>query len=89
VPRVDPTTLLPLANRANDYLIDRAVQKMVNYSGIRGISEQDMAMTQSMGPIYERWNEHLGGSDVGHRDAAHTVTPHATVDGRSAAHRGV
>ena len=64
VPRFDPRTRLPLANRSNDYLIDRGMQKTANFTGIRGISEQDMAMTQSMGPIYERWNEHLGSSDV-------------------------
>jgi len=64
VPRFDATSLLPLANRSNDYLIDRQMQKTANFTGIRGISEQDMAMTQSMGPIYARWNEHLGSSDV-------------------------
>jgi hypothetical protein len=64
VPRVDRATLLPIANRHNDYLIDRGMQKTVNYTGIRGISEQDMAMTQSMGPIYDRSQEHLGTSDV-------------------------
>jgi phthalate 4,5-dioxygenase oxygenase subunit len=64
VPRFDPRTLVPLANRGNDYLIDRQMQKTANFTGIRGISEQDMAMTQSMGPIYERWNEHLGSSDI-------------------------
>ena len=40
------------------------MQKTANFTGIRGISEQDMAMTQGMGPIYARWNEHLGSSDV-------------------------
>ena len=64
VPRFDPHTRLPIANRSNDYLIDRQMQQTVNFTGIRGISEQDMAMTQSMGPIYARWNEHLGSSDV-------------------------
>ncbi|MBV8719170.1 MAG: Rieske 2Fe-2S domain-containing protein [Chloroflexi bacterium] len=64
VPRVDRYTLYPVANRQNDYLIDRQMQKTVNYTGIRGISEQDMAMTQSMGPIYDRSQEHLGTSDV-------------------------
>jgi len=64
VPRVDQATLLPVANASNDYLIDRAMQRSVNYSGIRGISEQDMAMTQSMGRIVDRTREHLGTSDV-------------------------
>ena len=64
VPRFDPRTRLPLANKSNDYLIDRQMRKTANFTGIRGISEQDMAMTQSMGPIYARWNEHLGSLDV-------------------------
>jgi hypothetical protein len=64
VPRLDPVTLLPLADQHNDYLIDREMQRRVNFTGIRGISEQDMAMTQSMGPIYDRSKEHLGTSDV-------------------------
>jgi phthalate 4,5-dioxygenase oxygenase subunit len=64
VPRIDPATLLPIANRHNDYLIDRHMQRMVNYSGIVGISEQDMAMTQSMGRVFDRSKEHLGTSDV-------------------------
>ena len=64
VPRIDPNTLLPVANRGNDYLIDRAVQRTGNYTGIQGIPEQDMAVTQSMGRIYNRAREHLGRSDV-------------------------
>jgi phthalate 4,5-dioxygenase len=64
VPRIDPTTLLPVANRRNDYLIDRQMQRTHNFTGIVGISEQDMAMTQSMGAIVDRSKEHLGTSDV-------------------------
>ena len=64
VPRIIPGTLDPVVNRANDYLIDRSMQREVNYTGIRGVSEQDMAMTQSMGNIYDRSKEHLGTSDL-------------------------
>src|SRR5437764_1499463 len=53
----------PLANIDNDYLIDRQAQRTQTFSGIRGISEQDMACQESMGPIYDRSNEHLGTSD--------------------------
>ena len=37
-----------VANKGNDYLIDREMQKSKNYSGIWGISEQDRALIESM-----------------------------------------
>jgi hypothetical protein len=50
---------------ANDYLIDREAQSgWQSYSGIPGIRQQDMAVTESMGPIYDRTSEHLGTTDV-------------------------
>jgi phthalate 4,5-dioxygenase len=60
--RVDTWRLL--ANRDNDYLIDRERQHTGNYTGILGIQEQDKAMTESMGPIVNRSQEHLGTSDL-------------------------
>jgi hypothetical protein len=54
----------PLANRDNDYLIDRAAQRTTSYTGIVGISEQDTACQESMGPIYDRSQEHLGTTDL-------------------------
>jgi phenylpropionate dioxygenase-like ring-hydroxylating dioxygenase large terminal subunit len=50
-------------SEANDYQIDREVQKTQSYTGIRGVRQQDMAMTESMKPIMPRQNEHLGTSD--------------------------
>jgi phthalate 4,5-dioxygenase oxygenase subunit len=51
-------------NLANDYLIDRQEQaNWGSYTGIRGIRQQDMAMTETMGPIYDRSHEHLGTTD--------------------------
>jgi hypothetical protein len=47
----------------NDYLISRDEQRTLSYTGIRGIAQQDMAVTESMGPIYDRTKEHLGTSD--------------------------
>jgi hypothetical protein len=48
----------------NDYFVDREAQKSwKSYSGIPGIRQQDMAVTETMGPIYNRSNEHLGTSD--------------------------
>jgi nitrite reductase/ring-hydroxylating ferredoxin subunit len=55
-------------NVRNDYLIDREVQKAnkggLGYSGIPGRG-QDGAVTESMGVIYTRDNEHLGVTDSG------------------------
>jgi phthalate 4,5-dioxygenase len=53
----------PVANRDNDYLIDREAQRTVSYSGIAGIFEQDSAVTESMGEISDRTLEHLAPSD--------------------------
>jgi nitrite reductase/ring-hydroxylating ferredoxin subunit len=47
----------------NDYLIDRGEQRSKTFSGIQGIAQQDMAVTESMGLIMDRTNEHLGTSD--------------------------
>jgi len=50
---------------ANDYLVDPEAQRTgKSYTGIPGIRQQDMAVTESMGPIYDRTQEHLGTTDV-------------------------
>jgi nitrite reductase/ring-hydroxylating ferredoxin subunit len=52
------------ANRMNDYALNYDIQRRVNMSGIpRGGNLQDRAMTETMGPIYDRTKEHLGTSD--------------------------
>jgi nitrite reductase/ring-hydroxylating ferredoxin subunit len=51
-------------NKDNDYLIDRDAQRTTSYTGIAGIHQQDQAVTESMGPIYDRTQEHLGTSDA-------------------------
>ena len=50
----------------NDYRIDREWQRMkgADYTGIAGIHTQDQAVTETMGPIYDRTQEHLGSSDA-------------------------
>ena len=50
-------------NSANDHGLDRTRQRSVNYSGIVGITQQDQAVTESMGPIVNRAKEHLAPSD--------------------------
>jgi phthalate 4,5-dioxygenase oxygenase subunit len=52
-------------NFSNDFLIDREGQaRWDSFTGIRGIRQQDMAMTESMGPIMNRSREHLGTTDA-------------------------
>ncbi|MBX5467911.1 MAG: (2Fe-2S)-binding protein, partial [Firmicutes bacterium] len=52
------------ARAENDYLIDRHKQRTEDYSGIESINTQDQAITESMGAIYDRTEEHLAVSDV-------------------------
>jgi nitrite reductase/ring-hydroxylating ferredoxin subunit len=59
-----PGTFLPVATAANDYGIDRALQRSFSFTGIKGITDQDQAVTISAGPIADRSKEHLGTSDT-------------------------
>jgi phenylpropionate dioxygenase-like ring-hydroxylating dioxygenase large terminal subunit len=49
--------------RANDWLIDRAVQRRKTFTGIPGLNTQDLAVQESMGRIVNRSREHLGTTD--------------------------
>jgi len=49
--------------RANDWLIDREVQRTKTYTGIAGVNTQDLAVQESMGAIVPRWREHLTATD--------------------------
>jgi len=60
---VDQTTFRSKANRQNDYLIDREVQRTESFTGIDGINVQDRAIQESMGRIVDRSKEHLGPAD--------------------------
>jgi len=52
--------------KANDYLIDRQLQKTESFTGIRGVRVQDMAVQEDQrGPLSDRSREHLGASDLG------------------------
>jgi nitrite reductase/ring-hydroxylating ferredoxin subunit len=53
----------PMANRSNEYLLDRTVQRTQRFFGVPGISGQDAAVQESMGAIADRSLEHLGSSD--------------------------
>jgi phthalate 4,5-dioxygenase len=59
-------TYRPLANKDNDYLLDRAAQKAGRtYSGVEGIAMQDASLQESMGPIVDRTKETLVSTDAG------------------------
>jgi phthalate 4,5-dioxygenase oxygenase subunit len=51
-------------NKGNRWLIDRQAQKNKTFTGITGINTQDHAVQESMGPIVDRRQEHLGASDL-------------------------
>jgi phenylpropionate dioxygenase-like ring-hydroxylating dioxygenase large terminal subunit len=51
-------------NKDNDWLIDRSAQKHRTFTGIQGINTQDHAIQESMGPVVDRTQEHLGTSDL-------------------------
>jgi phenylpropionate dioxygenase-like ring-hydroxylating dioxygenase large terminal subunit len=56
----------PLANKDNDYLIDRDSQKRGRtYSGVSGFAIQDSSLQESMGPIIDRSKENLVATDKG------------------------
>jgi phthalate 4,5-dioxygenase len=59
-------TFTPLANRRNDYLVDRAAQKAKQtFSGVFDVGVQDAAIQESMGAIQDREREQLVSSDNG------------------------
>ncbi len=61
-----PGTYIPIQNKTNDYLMDRAAQKSgVSYSGIAGIGMQDASLQESMGAIQDRTKENLTSTDNG------------------------
>jgi hypothetical protein len=49
--------------RANDWCIDREMQRAVSFTGITGLNTQDLAAQESMGSVVDRSREHLGASD--------------------------
>src|SRR5919199_2959209 len=61
---VEIDTFLPVYRRANRYGLDRQVQRKVSFSGMPFIPTQDQAMTEGMGYISDRTQEHLGTTDV-------------------------
>ena len=69
-----PGTYRPLANKDNDYLIDRAAQKAgKTFSGVAGFAMQDASLQESMGPICDRTKENLVSTDNGIIMARHRL----------------
>ncbi|MBV8030780.1 MAG: aromatic ring-hydroxylating dioxygenase subunit alpha [Betaproteobacteria bacterium] len=63
---VDPVTFRPLANKYNDYLIDRRAQKEKrSFSGVMGFAMQDASLQESMGAIQDLMREKLLPTDRG------------------------
>jgi phthalate 4,5-dioxygenase oxygenase subunit len=61
-----PGTFIPVANRGNDYLLDRRAQKEGrSFCGVMGVGDQDAAIQESMGPIQDRAREHPVATDQG------------------------
>jgi len=61
-----PGTFRPLANRDNDYLMDRKAQREGrSFSGVEGFAMQDASVQESMGPIQDRSRENLVPTDQG------------------------
>lgn len=55
-----PGSFVPLSNRDNDYMIDRAAQREErSYSGVFGFSAQDYSLQESMGSIQDHEAERL------------------------------
>ncbi len=57
-------TYRKVRTRANNFKQDRKAMKLGDFTGIRGIPNQDMTMWETMGPIADRTHERLGASDV-------------------------
>lgn len=72
--KLEPGTYRPLANKDNDYLMDRGAQKRGDsFSGIEGIAIQDGSLQESMGPIVDRTKENLVSTDNGIIMARHRL----------------
>jgi hypothetical protein len=54
----------PRLNASNDYMLDYELQRTSWFSGVPSTQIQDIAIQESMGPIFDRTKEHLGTSDT-------------------------
>src|SRR5438552_17833517 len=66
---VDQTTFRSRANRGNNYLLDRRVQKTETVTGIHGVNTQDRGNQESKGRVVGRSQGQLGAGDKATRPA--------------------
>jgi phenylpropionate dioxygenase-like ring-hydroxylating dioxygenase large terminal subunit len=72
--KTPPGSFRPVANKDNDYLMDRAAQKAGHtFSGVAGFAIQDSSLQESMGPIVDRSKENLVSTDNGIIMARHRL----------------
>jgi hypothetical protein len=71
--QVDPASFEPLQNAANDYAGDGAPKPRQPWMGVTKLQAQDIAMTESMGPLYDRTQENLSASDLVIAQARHRL----------------
>jgi hypothetical protein len=65
IPEKFPGTYKPVANKTNDYLIDREMQRTYNYSGINNFPLQDICQIEDQGgPVMDRTREKLTSQDT-------------------------
>ena len=63
-PALIPGTFYPVENKQNDYLIDRAAQRLFSFTGIKSAPAQDFAVQEDQGGrLMDRTIEHLVSSD--------------------------
>jgi phthalate 4,5-dioxygenase oxygenase subunit len=62
---IDPATFAKKQTRENNWLQDREkMRRGESFTGIAGVNQQDIAVEESMGRLYDRSKEHLGAGDV-------------------------
>jgi phthalate 4,5-dioxygenase len=71
--QVDPVTFEPLQNASNDYAGQGEPKPRQPWMGIKKLQAQDLAMTESMGPLYDRTQENLSASDLVIAQARHRL----------------
>ncbi len=59
-----PGSFEPRANKANEYVAPGFENEKQPWMRIKYFQDQDICMTESMGPLYDRTQENLGNSDL-------------------------
>jgi phthalate 4,5-dioxygenase len=70
---VDPKTFEPLHNADNDYAGPNVAKPRQPWMGVTALQAQDLAMTESMGSLYDRTQENLSASDLVVAQARHRL----------------